>query len=199
MTCQGGALFDPDLQVCIKTSQSNCATASPTLFLVTPSTAPPTITTTTLIVLDDREPAVAESLFDVDASAAGLDDAIVDTTSSFIGGIYEDNDSSIAATSMSHRPVEDVNGTHIGTHSVPDNKSDGKPREKLDEEGELRVLASEGLTPFLVSSLNVQLPVSLRASTWFVWSDCSSNGSSWSSGCHKRQEEGQCRSRDEGC
>ena len=88
MTCQGGTLFDSDLQVCIKTSQCNCATASPTLFLVTPSTAPPTITTT-LIVIDDGEPAVAESLFDVDASAAGLDDAIVDTTSSFIGGIYE--------------------------------------------------------------------------------------------------------------
>lgn len=82
-----------------------------------------------------------------------------------------------------------MNGTHIGTYSVPDDKSDGKPREKLDEEGELRVLASEGLTPFLVSSLNVRLPVSLRASTWFVWNDCSSNGSSWSSGCHERQEE----------
>ena len=87
----------------------------------------------------------------------------------------------------------------IGTHSVlADNESVGKPGEKPDEEGELCVLALEGLTPCLVSSLNVQLPASLRASTWFVWNDSSSNGSSWSSGCHECQEEkDQYRSRDE--
>jgi len=124
--CQEGTLFDPVLQVCTLSSTCVCDTPLPT---VQPTDLP------NRAAMSSPEPNFVDGLFDVAASAAGFDDdTLVDAASSFIGDVYEDDES--PAAPLSYRPTAEDRNSTASTRSAPDtDEPDGEPEEKPEKEG----------------------------------------------------------------